>query len=186
MGLTNISFRTIKRKKSRAALTILCVVIGVAVFSGANVGADGVENAYVTQLLSTFGDVDISVQNSTSLFLINYNQSLLDEMEGIIHIDSVSPRLTQPTQTFWFNGTGNNTIFLYAIDPDLDSEFGEVYPPEILNQLENNNTVINEITADIYNLTKNQEIWFYNPYFGINESIKILEIASFSGKFTLE
>ncbi|MHA1754496.1 MAG: ABC transporter permease [Candidatus Odinarchaeia archaeon] len=185
MALANFSLRAIKRRKTRAALTILCVVIGVAVFSGANVGADGVESAYVRQLLSTFGDVDITLQNSSSLYFVYYNQSLINEISSIQHITAVAPRIAK-MQTFWFNGTPDNQIYLYAIDPELDSAFGEVTPSDILNQLKNNNSIINKITFEKFNLSSGDVIRFYDPFIPVNVSVTILQSVTFSGKFVLE
>ncbi len=186
MGLLKTSLRTIGKRRSRAALTIICITIGVAVFAGANVGADGVENSYITQLLSTFGDVDLTISNSSNpLYSIQYNQSLLNQLLNIPHVEAAAPRITM-FQTFWFNGTGNNTLLLVGIDKISDNFFGTVTPVELIEQLQGNNCIINQVAADMFNLTHGENIGLYNPVLGVNESVHILGIVVFQGKFSIE
>ncbi len=186
MGLLKTSLRTVKKRKSRAALIIICITIGVAVFAGANVGADGVENAYVTRLLSTFGDVDLTLSNSSNpLYSIQYNQSLLSQLLNTPHVEAVAPRIST-LQTFWFNSTGNNTLLLIGIDNILDNQFGSVTPPGLVNQLHGNNCIINQVAAEIFNLTSGENIGLYSPLIGVNETVHIIGVGVFQGKFSVE
>ncbi|WEU40665.1 MAG: FtsX-like permease family protein [Candidatus Odinarchaeum yellowstonii] len=186
MGLLKTSLRTIRKRKSRAALTIICITIGVAVFAGANVGADGVENAYITQLLSTFSDVDLTLSNSSNpLYSISYNSSLITQILNTPHVEAAAPRIST-LQTFWFNGTGDNVLILLGIDVILDSEFGLVNPADLINQLQGNNCIINQVAAEMFNLTPGQIIGLYSPVIGVNETVQIIGVGVFQGKFSIE
>lgn len=186
MGLIKASLRTIKRRRSRAILTVICIIIGVAVYSGANVGADGVENSYVTQLLSTFGDVDLTLANGTGpIYFTNYNQSFFNEILSVPHIEDLAPRISR-FQTFWFNSTGDNTMLLIGIDPELDRPFGGISPSGLIDQLVDNSCIINQVAADQFNLTGGQNISLYTPFPPMNETIHIIAVGAFQGKFSVE
>ncbi|MHA1348164.1 MAG: FtsX-like permease family protein [Candidatus Odinarchaeia archaeon] len=181
-----IAIRSLKKHKSRAALTILCVFIGVSVFASANIGADGVQRAYVNQLLSTFGDVDIQIRNSSNGFL-SYNETLLDLIKNVEGVVAVSPRISG-FYAFQVNETNAEYMYMIAFDPKYDNDFGQITPESALDLMVENNCLINQIAADEFNLSKNKQVnWLIGyPTVIANVSLNIAETVVISGKLALE
>ncbi|MFX0097035.1 MAG: FtsX-like permease family protein [Candidatus Hodarchaeota archaeon] len=187
MRMYGISFRGMRKRRTRAVLTMICILIGVTVFSGTNVAADGIQHAYVSQLLETVGDVDIDIRNATWGTIEDINE-VIAQVESVEGVQAASPRITE-TQSFENNGTSYQFILL-AFDPVEDGIFGEIDPQSAIEEMHNNNCLINDFASERYNLTTgdtiNLIIMEYTPLpiLKKNVTLHIRAVVNVTGKFS--
>ena len=187
MNLHGIPIRGIKRRRTRAVLTVICILIGVTVFSGTNVAADGIQHAYVSQLLETVGDVDIDIRNATWDTIHGIDQ-VIAQVESIEGVQAASPRITE-TQPLELNGTSYQFTLL-AFDPVKDSVFGKIDPPSAIDEMQNNDCLINDFASERYNLASgdaiNLVIWEYQPIPHVvkNVTLYVRSVVNVTGKLS--
>lgn len=107
------------RRRSRSALTIIAVILGVSLLVGVNVASDSATREFTDHLLRVYGRIDIlvsrGVQGPFNLTEVTH------PLEGVEGIRWATPRL-------WWQGLVDNdsrggTVGLGGVDQSLDFEF---------------------------------------------------------------
>jgi len=76
-----IAWRSISRRKTKNLSVILAVALGVTLLVGIQITTDTLENAFLTSLLQTEGEVDVRISNSTSgEYLGAADQEIIEDM----------------------------------------------------------------------------------------------------------
>ena len=76
-----IAWRSISRRKTKNLSVILAVALGVTLLVGIQITTDTLENAFLTSLLQTEGEVDVRISNSTSgAYLGADDQEIIEDM----------------------------------------------------------------------------------------------------------
>ncbi|TRO49772.1 FtsX-like permease family protein, partial [Candidatus Bathyarchaeota archaeon] len=75
------AWRSISRRKTKNLSVILAVALGVTLLVGIQITTDTLENAFLTSLLQTEGEVDVRISNSTSgEYLGAADQEIIEDM----------------------------------------------------------------------------------------------------------
>ena len=73
-----IAWRSLSRRKTKNLSAILAITLGVTLLVGIQITTDTLENAFLTSLLQSQGEVDLQVTNGTGgTYLRSTDQSLI-------------------------------------------------------------------------------------------------------------
>ncbi|MFX0125377.1 MAG: ABC transporter permease [Candidatus Hodarchaeota archaeon] len=166
MGLRaslKIAKRALVRRKTKNLSAILAITLGVTLMVGIQITTDTLENAFLTSLLVTEGEVDIRVTNATGSYLTaadEENISLLVKNELAIMSELTSYGPVMVGSQF------EPVVEMAGIPLDFPSEFGSFYDwqseEEILdinNFLKDNRSIlISSHLAEDLGLNKSTEL----------------------------
>jgi len=114
MGIQlTLASRYLAGRKMRTALTTLAIVLGVTVIFGLNGLLPTILKAFTQTLVSSAGQVDISVTNASSG---TFSPQVADEIHSVNGVDAVSPLLRRPI-TFPSGKYDITGVSVVGIDP---------------------------------------------------------------------
>jgi hypothetical protein len=162
MGLKSsfvIAWRSLSRRKTKNLSAILAITLGVTLLVGIQITTDTLENAFLTSLLQSQGEVDLQVTNGTGgTYLRAADQAsiatLVPEAVGIM------PELTMQIPAI-VESQFNPKMQATGIRLDYPAEFGIFYDWKTGNQLylntfltDNDSILLSSKQAERFGLTK--------------------------------
>ncbi|UCG04199.1 MAG: FtsX-like permease family protein [Candidatus Heimdallarchaeota archaeon] len=127
MGLRaslKIAKRALVRRKTKNLSAILAITLGVTLMVGIQITTDTLENAFLTSLLVTEGEVDIRVTNATGSYLTaadeeNISSLVENELAIMSELTSYGPAMV--------GSQFEPVVEMAGIPLDFPSEFGSFY-----------------------------------------------------------
>ncbi len=149
MGLKaslKIAKRALVRRKTKNLSAILAITLGVTLMVGIQITTDTLENAFLTSLLRTEGEVDIRITNATGTYLTaadeeNISKLVQNELAIMPELTSYGPAMV--------GSQFEPVIEMAGIPVDFAPEFGSFYDwqtedeiLEISKHLEDNTSIL--------------------------------------------
>ncbi|WXG43464.1 MAG: FtsX-like permease family protein [Promethearchaeati archaeon SRVP18_Atabeyarchaeia-1] len=175
-----ISTRGLRRRKLRNGLTILAVVFAVSILVGVNVAGDSLMVQVTNTVMSSQGDIDISVRYATGEAFGIGNSSTVSSQPGI---RAVSPLLGG--SIYYLNQSLILPFTLVGIVPALDNDFGvSNISLNLLSQT--NSCIVTEQVAREYNVTSGSTVTVsqvrISPPSDTLWTLRVIGVAHIEGK----
>jgi ABC-type lipoprotein release transport system permease subunit len=127
MGLKSsfmIAARSLLRRKTKNLSAILAVTLGVTLLVGIQITTDTLENAFLTSLLQSEGEVDFRLMNSTGGYLTSAEADTIGALvPGAV---GIMPELSLKVPVM-LGSQFDDSVKLAGINPDYPDAFGSFY-----------------------------------------------------------
>jgi ABC-type antimicrobial peptide transport system permease subunit len=143
MGLKSsfmIAKRSLMRRKTKNLSAILAVTLGVTLLVGIQITTDTLENAFLTSLLQSEGEVDFSVTNATTGgYLTAADEATISAL--VPDAVGIMPELTMDVPVM-LGSQFDSSVELAGISTDFPEAFGSFYDWKTGNKLNLNSLLV--------------------------------------------